>query len=808
MLSNYIKIVFRNISKQKFHSFVNITGLTVGLTTALLIIMFIVDEFSYDSFHEHADDIYRVHLNARISGQEMNSCYTSAPLAGGFVREIPEVEDACRIAVWSDMSVQYEDRGYTENKVLFADSNYFDFFSFRLIQGDPKTVLKDPNTIVMTESAANKYFGYMGPEDNTAIGKMLLIGTNKDVYAVTGICEKPPSNSHFHYSLIISLESWEYSRSTLWASNQLNTYVRLSEQSNWQQVQEKFPDLVKKYIGPLVPHILGISFEEFIEQGGGYGYYLQPLLDIHLNPETSQELEPAGNIKTIYILASIVILIIVIACINFMNLSTATFTRRAKEVGVRKTIGAVNQNLVVQFLNEAVFLTLVSMILAIIITTVILPQFNFLSGKQLSAGILYTFPYLAGMLLLAIMVGFLSGSYPAFYLTSFKPIEVMRGQIKTGIKSGNIRSILVVFQFIISIVLIICSLLIYNQLNFIKNTDLGFNKENLLVIKNANTLGTDKMAFKEDILQIPDIVSASFTNLSPPGGDYSDIFIPKGGDNQEHGFNYLIVDEDFLETMELTLSDGRFFSRDFPTDSSAAIINEATARLVGWDQPVGEQLQTFWGEENEDVRQVIGVVKDFNFQSLKKEITSLVIFSGSEGNLLIVRLTPGNFSQKIKLIETRWKSFTRGAPFDYSFIEDDFNAYFGKEEQLGKIFLVFTCLAIFIACLGLFGLATFTSEQRTKEIGIRKTQGASSNAIIKLLSKEYLKLVSIAFLISVPVSYYMISWWLKNFAYKINIGILSFIFGGLAAFIITLLTGSYQSVKAASKNPVESLRYE
>ncbi|KPK86182.1 MAG: hypothetical protein AMS27_05555 [Bacteroides sp. SM23_62_1] len=808
MISNYIKIVIRNFSRQKFHSLINITGLTVGLTTALLIILFIVDEFSYDSFHKHADDIYRVHLNARISGQEMNSCFTSAPLAGGFVREIPEIEDACRIAVWSDIGVQYEDRAYTENKILLADSNYFDFFSFRLIQGDPKKVLKEPNTVILTESAANKYFGYKGQGDNTPIGRMLYIGTEKDLYTVTGITEDPPSNSHFHYSIILSMESWEYSRSPVWPSNQLNTYVMLSEQSDWQAVQEKFPDLVKKYIGPLVSQILGISFEEFLEQGGGYGYYLQPLLDIHLNPKTTQELEPAGNIKTIYILASIVILIIVIACINFMNLSTATFTRRAKEVGVRKTIGAANQKLVFQFLSEAVFLTVVSMILAIIITTVILPQFNFLSGKQLSAGILYTLPYLAGMLLLTIVVGLLSGSYPAFYLTSFKPIEVMRGQIKAGIKSGNTRSILVVFQFIISIVLIICSLLIYNQLNFIKNTDLGFNKENLLVINNANTLGTDKMAFKEDILQMPDIVSASFTNLAPPGGDYSDIFIPKGGDNQEHGFNYLIVDEDFLETMELTLTDGRFFSHDFPTDSSAVIINESTARLVGWNQPVGEQLQTLWGEENEDVRQVIGVVKDFNFQSLKKEITSLVIFSGSEGNFLIVRLTPGEFNQKINLLETRWKSFAHSAPFDYSFIEDDFNAHFGREEQLGKIFLVFTCLAIFIACLGLFGLATFTSEQRTKEIGIRKTQGASSNAIIKLLSKEYLKLVSVAFIVSVPISYYMISWWLKNFAYKTNIGILSFLIGGLAAVIITLLTISYQSVKAASKNPVESLRYE
>jgi putative ABC transport system permease protein len=808
MLSNFIKITLRNISRQKFYAFINITGLTVGLTTALLIILYIVDEFSYDSFHENAENIYRVHMNARISGQEMETCYTSAPLAAGFIREIPEIEDATRIAVWSDMSVQYEDRAYTERKVIFADSNYFDFFSFRLIQGDPKTVLKEPNTIVLTESAANKYFGYKGTGDDTPIGKMLYIGTNRDMYAVTGITEDPPSNSHYHYSLIISMASWEYSRSPLWASNQLNTYVRLSEQSDWQQVQDKFPDIVKKYIGPLVPQILGISFEEFIEQGGGYGYYLQPLLKIHLNPLTNQELEPAGNIKTIYILLTIIIFIIVIACINFMNLSTASYTNRAREVGVRKTAGVASNQLVLQFLSESVFLTLIAMILSVIITIVILPQFNFLSGKQLSSGILFTLPYLIGIILLVVIVGLFSGSYPAFYLTSFKPIEVMRGQIKAGMKSGPIRSVLVVFQFIISILLIIGSLLIYKQLNYIENTDLGFNKENLLVIKNTNTLGTDKIAFKEELLQIPDIVNASFANLVPPGGDYSDIFIPKGGDNQEHGFNYLIVDQDFLNTMEITISDGRFFSPEFPSDSSAVVINEAAARLVGWDHPVGEQIQTLWGEDNTDIRNVIGVVKDFNFRSLKQDISSLVIFPGTEGNFLIVRLTPGDLNQKINIIETRWKSISRGAPFDYSFIEDDFNAHFRREQQLGKIFLVFTCLAIFIACLGLFGLATFTAEQRTKEIGIRKTQGASSNDIIALLSKEYLKLVGIAFIVSLPVSYYLISWWLKNFAYKMNIGILSFIIGGLATLIITLLTVSYQSVKAASKNPVESLRYE
>jgi putative ABC transport system permease protein len=808
MIVNYLKIIFRNISRKKFYSIINIAGLSVGLITALLMIMYIVDEFSYDSFHEHADEIFRVNLNARLSGQEMNTCYTSAPLASGFVREIPEVEDATRIVIWSDISVQFEDMAYTESKVLLADSNYFDFFSFKLIQGDPKTVLKEPNTIVLTESAANKYFGYSGTDDNSTIGKMLYVGANRDIYMVTGICEDPPSNSHFHYSMIISMESWEYSRNQLWAGNQLNTYVRLNKQSDWQKVEDKFPELVKKYIGPLVPQILGISYEEFIDQGSSYGFYLQPLLRIHLHPLTTKELEPAGNIKTIYILGTIVIFIIFIACINFMNLSTASFTSRAREVGIRKTAGSTRQRLVLQFLSESVFLTFLSMILSIIITIIILPQFNWISGKQLSAGVLFSLPYLVGILLLIIIVGLLSGSYPAFYLTSFKPIEVMRGQINAGMKSGRIRSILVVFQFIISIVLIISSILIYKQNRHIYNKNPGFNKENLMVIRNVNTLGTDKQPFKEEILKLPDIVGASFASLVPPDGGYNDIFLPRGGDNQEHGFNYIFVDQDYFTTMGLKIAEGRFFSRDFPSDSTAVVINESTVQLVGWDQPLGEQIQTFWEDENTDVRNIVGVVKDFNFQSFRKEISSLLVFLGTQGNFLIVRLSPGNPDKKINQLEKYWKSFAGGAPFDYSFVNDDFNSYFRKEQQMGKIVLVFTCLAIFIACLGLFGLATFTVEQRTKEIGIRKTQGATVYSIIRLLSQEYLKLVSIAFIISIPVSYYLISWWLINFPYRINIGLLSFLAGGLLTLIITVLTVTYQSVKAASRNPVDSLRYE
>ncbi len=808
MFFNYLKIALRNIQRQKFYAFINITGLTIGFITSLLIVLYIVDEFSYDKFHNDAELIYRVNLFGRMSGQEFNSCYTSAPVAASFAEEIPEVEEVCRITQWEDITVEYIEDAYTEKTVLLADSNFFDFFNFNLIQGDPKTVLSKPFSLVLTETVANKIFGYAGPGDSSPIGQNLEFGIDKWTCTITGIVEDPPPNSHFHFSMILSMGSWDYSRSPVWVSNSLLTYIKLNENANWQDVEAKFPGMVRKYIGPQVQQYLGISFDEFLEQGGAYGFYLQPLLDIHFSPEVDLHLEPGGNMNTIYLLIAIVIFIIVIACINFMNLSTARFSGRAKEVGVRKSVGGSISSLRFQFLMESVFYTLISLILAQIVLMFILPQFNVLSGKLLTIRVLYNFYYLTGILFLVFIVGLLAGSYPAFYLTSFRPVEVLRGRIKSGMKSKGIRRILVIFQFTMSIGLIICTLLIYKQLQYLQNKDFGFDKNNVLVIRNAESLGSSKIAFKEELLKLPEVLNASVCNLVPPDVNYSDVFRPRGEDTQERGSNYCIVDEDLLKTLKLSMVDGRFFSKEFPSDSRAVVINEAAARLLGWENPVGQKLQTFWKEDDEDVREVIGVVKDYNFQSLEEEITSLVIFLGTEGNNLLVRLTPGDVNRKINLIQSKWKSFAHGASFDYSFIADNFNAKFRKEQQLSKIFLVFTCLAIIIASLGLLGLATFTAEQRSKEIGIRKAMGASSDSIVKLMSLEYLKLIFISFIIAIPLSYGIINWWLKNFAYKTNLGVISFLIGGVIALFIAILSVGYQSIKAASRNPVDSLRYE
>lgn len=808
MIKNYFKIALRNINRQKFYAFINIAGLTIGLATSLLIVLYIVDEFSYDRFHKDVDTMYRVNLHAKLSEQYMDIAYTGAPVAAGFVNEIPEIESACRISFENDINIAFEEDSYTEKKVLLADSNFFDFFSFKLLHGDVKTALKEPNSVVLTEESAMKLFGYPNRTSTPPIGKIIKYGTDNQACIVTGIAENPPSNSHFRFKVILSMESWELSKRTDWANNILLSYVKLNKQADRIQVQEKFPAMVQKNIAPLIQAYLGISFDDFIKKGGMYDYVLEPLKGIHLFSTVDDTIEARGSIGTIYILAAIAFFIIFIACINFMNLSTARFSDRAKEVGVRKALGASRKRLMLQFLNESLFFTFMSMLFAYIIISLVLPGFNLIAGKGLSATTLLDWKYIAVMLSLIAIVGFLAGSYPAFYLTAFKPTDVLRGKVKAGMKSGGIRKGLVIFQFAISIILIVSTLLIYKQLNHLEKRDLGFNKENVLVVNNANALGYNKLAFKEKLKNISGIIDVSISSAVPPHIVYSDIFKPLDGTDSEIGITYFYADNELLSTMEMEMVSGRFFSKDIPSDSNAVVINEAAAKKMAWDDAVGEKIQTIQGDGNVDKRNIIGIVKDFNFQTLKKEITPLILFPGSQGNLVLVRLSPDDYHQKISDIENTWKSMTTESTFDFSFVDADFDALYRKDQQIGTIISIFTVLAILVACMGLLGLATFTAEQRSKEIGIRKSLGASSFSIVGLLSSEYLKLIVISFVLAAPIAYSIIKWWLANFAFKVDIGFLVFIIGGFLVAIIALLSVSYQSIKAANNNPVDSLKYE
>ena len=806
MVKNYLKILIRNITRQRFYAFINIFGLTVGLVTSLLIVIYILDEFSYDTFHRDFRHIFRVDLNGRLGDQEFNSCYTSAPVANRIKLDIPEVDNACRIAFWDDINIQKGNISFIEKKLMLADSNFFDFFSFKLLSGNYKDVLSGPNKIVLTESEAGKLFTGENINYNSMIGSMLLIGKDEINCMITGITEDPPENSHFHYTMILSMDTYPESKNTAWINNILISYIKKNTQATKDQIETKFPGLINKFVGPQVQQALGISLAEFYKQGGKYGFYLEPITSIHLNSMVDHDLEAGGSMNNVYILTAIAIFIIIIACINFMNLSTARFSTRAKEVGIRKFLGSSRRKLIFQFLGESTLYSFAAIIFAIIIIALAVPAFNSLSGKTLNLNDIINFKFLISLLVLILFVSICAGIYPALYLTTFKPSEVLRGKIKAGIKSSGIRRTLVIFQFSISTGLIILTFLIFKQLNHLQTLNLGFNQENLLVIRNINSLGQDRFAFKEELRKSNDVINVTISNLSPPEVNYSAVFRPINGGDKDYGFNYYFVDYDYLKTLEIPLVQGRFFSEKFPSDSNAVLINESAAEMIGFSNPVGERIQTHWSDG--DSREIIGVIKNFNFISLKDKISPLVIFPGNHGDLMTVRLSRGNINLKINNIKSKWQNYTTSSPFDFTFVDADFDAKFKKEKQLGNIFMVFTLFSIFVAALGLIGLATFTTRQRAKEIGIRKVLGSSSISIIGLLLKEYLKLIGISFVIAIPLCIFFMNWWLQNFAYKIELGYPGFILGGILTTLIALFAVGLQSMKAALMNPAASIQYE
>ncbi len=808
MLQNYFKIALRNLTRQKFYSFINISGLTIGIAVSLLISFFVVEELSYDKFHTDADRIYQIYMKARIQGKNLDGATTCAPVAAACRDEITGVEDGIRINIWYDVVIRHEDKIFTEKKMLLADSNFFKFFTFDLLEGNPNKILNEPNQIVLTETSAKKYFGYEVGDGNSPLGKNVLMGTDKTNCEVVGIMKDPPGNSHFHFDLMLSMITWDFSKRTQWTSNSLYSYVKLQKSADPVEVQKSIVAMSDKYVGPEIQQFIGVSLEEWRKSGDDYGYFLQPMTDIHLFSKVDGNIETTGDIAYVYLLSAISIFIIIIACINFMNLSTARSAGRAKEVGIRKTVGAPKSRLVTQFLLESIILSAISTALAIGILYLALPFFNQLTDKNIGYEFILSGYSLSAIISVMIVVGLLAGSYPAFYLTSFAPAEVLKGKVRTGTKSGWIRSSLVVFQFFISVGLIVSTLIIYKQLKMVQEKNLGFNKENVLIIDNIRTLGNNKQSFKKTIQALSGVQGVSISNFVPPHVYSNSVYFPNGIQEDGTLFYQIYADHDYLKTLGLKMYDGRFFSEDFPSDSNAVIINKKGMDMIGW---VGFENNTMV-EPNPDgpfkSHKVIGIIDDFNFLTLKKEVEPLMIHLADWGNLMPVRLTAGNINDKIKEIEQAWNAAAPGEPFDYTFLDENFNSMFRTEQRMGKIFLVFTSLTIFIACLGLFGLATFIAEQRSKEIGIRKAMGASVVSVVFLLSREFSKLVFIAFLLAIPAVIYLMNWWLDNFAYKTDIGVLSFAIGGFAALTISWLTVSYQSLRAAMANPTNALRYE
>jgi putative ABC transport system permease protein len=800
MIRNYFKVAVRNILKHKFFSAINILGMTIGITASLLLILYIVDELSFDRFHTKAERIYQVGLHGKIGDQDIHTANTCPPMAATLVEEVPGIEEATRIAnFWGAPVVKYNDKIVTEEKIFYADSNFFSVFDFQMLEGEAKTALREPNNIVVTESIAKKYFG-----SEPALGKLVTIGQN-ETYKVTGVTKDTPNNSHFIYNILISSASGKHLKSTEWLNNYLYTYFVLAPGTSLASVHSKFDDLVIKYVGPEIERFMGATIKQMEEQGGAYGYYTTKLTDIHLKSQSRDGLEPAGNMMYVYFFGGIGIFIIVIACINFMNLSTARSAGRAKEVGLRKTLGSLRGQMIGQFISESLLYSLIAVALAIVLVYFLLPQFNVLAGKQLSIDVLAAPAFVGSILLLIIMVGIIAGSYPAFYLTSFNAVEVLKGKVKAGMRSKGVRSALVAFQFGLSIFLITFTVVVYQQINYMQDRNIGIDKHNVMILNSAGRLGNNMDAFKNALAQQSGIVKSSYTNNSFPGVNNTTVF-KSAGDEQDHIMGVYYADYDHQDVMKFELKEGRYFSKDFPSDSSAILLNETAVKEFGFKNPLEEYVIYNDNGQNERLK-IVGVFKDFNFESLKTKVRPLAIRLTQKSYNLMLRYE-GDAGQAVATVEKLWKQHANGEPFDYTFLDQDFDETFRSEQRMGQVFTVFSGLAIFIACLGLFALAAFTAEQRTKEIGIRKAMGATTTGLTLLLSKEFTKLVLIAFIPASVIGWFVVTQWLDGFAYHIQISPLVFFASGLIAMLIAWITVSFQSIKAASANPVKSLRYE
>lgn len=808
MLKNYLKSALRNMARRKGYSLINIIGLAIGMACCLLILMFVNDELNYDNYNENAERICRIAGSYRYGGRDFQFGTVSAPMAKVLIDEYPEVEDTVRFRGQGNFIVKFAEKSFTERRVIFSDPTIFNVFTIPLRQGEPKTALKDPYTLVLNKKTAEKYFGKENP-----LGKIIKLDNEKD-YKITGVFTDIPHNSHFHFDIIASLASLEESCSPSWLRDNFFTYILLKPGASPKALEAKFPRLIKKYFAPELEKQFGQSMETLINEGNVRAeFYLQPLLRIHLYSDLMAELEANSDIKYVYIFSAIALFILVIASINFMNLTTARSAGRAKEVGMRKVLGSDRRQLIGQFLVESTVLSIIAMVIALVLVNLALPYFNSLSGKELPLADNYNGVMVLSMLVITLLTGLLAGFYPAFFISAFHPISVLKGQLKSGVKSGSLRSTLVVFQFTVSIVLIIGTLVVMNQLNYIQNKKLGFDKDRVLILHNANLLDQQVQTFKNEMLKYPQIKNAAVSSYLPvPSARHGGAVSPEGQWDNETSTSTSVqnwtVDYDYITTLGMKLAAGRNFSRSNPTDTSAVIINQAAAKQFGWEKSLGKRLDRFFGEGEIKSFTVIGVVEDFHFESLRNTIAPVLLYLGQTGGLISFRINTDNIPGAIDLLRDKWEKFLPGQPFEYSFLDERFDQVYRTEQRLGKIFGTFALLAIFVGCLGLFGLAAFIAEQRTKEIGIRKVLGASIPSIIRLLSLEFVRLVAAATLIAWPLAYLIMNQWLREFAYKTSLSIWIFLAAGISAVTIALITVGYQSVKTALTDPAKCIQYE
>jgi putative ABC transport system permease protein len=791
MVKNYLKLALRIIRRQKAYSFINILGLSVGIACCLIILLFVRDELSFEKFHTNANRIYRTIIDEFVDGKWEHNVGSPDLLGPALIEEYPEITSCVRLfnPNWIEKwAVSVENKYFYEDNLFFADPTIFEVFTFPLLKGNPETALREPNSMVISETMARKYFG-----DEDPMGKTLTIQDVVEV-KVTGIAKDVPQNTHFCFDFLVSFESMPFK----WALNTLRTqqfytYVLLDKEYSQDRLDERLSTYLKKHFGKQTNMALR----------------LQPIRDIHLFSRNYNYDLATNNsdITYVYIFSTIALFILAIACINFMNLSTARSAKRAKEVGVRKVMGAHRSQLIKQFLGETFLFCLLSAVLSVVLVLLFLSQFNSLAAKNITLNLENLLFIGAALAIIILVVGFISGSYPALFLSGFRPIKILKGSFSAGNKGVLFRRVLVFLQFTVSIGLIVGTFIVHGQIRYCLKRNLGFEKEQVVVLPlRSGSVMARYGSFRNELLQYPSVLNVAGSSEVPGRSIGSRGMFPEG--NQWYPRNSMFVDYDFIPTLGIEIVEGRNFSRDYATDlDDAYIVNEAAVKNFGWDNPIGKKI--IWAGDQNKKGYVIGVVKDFHYASFREEIAPVVLhMSAGAPSYLSVRLQGNDIFRTMSFLKDKWQEFYPGHPFDYFFLDDSFNSLYRSEEKMGSIFQIFTVLGLFISCLGLYGLSSYLLEQRTKEIGIRKVLGASLSRILLMVSKEFVKWVVLANIAAWPIIYFVMKKWLENFAYRISIPLWAFLISGAIVLATTLLTISYQSVKAAMTNPADSLRYE
>jgi putative ABC transport system permease protein len=805
MIRNYFKTAIRYLIRFKGYTLINILGLAIGMACVILIMMYVKAELSYDTFHENKDRVYRINFQTTNpqTGEVNERAIGPYRLADELKVDFPDLTGIIRFAPQGREMVEFEDQQYIEEGLVFADPEVFQMFTFPLSVGDPEKVLEDPYSLVITERVAEKYFG---PED--PIGKTLTIRDND--FAVTGILNEIPPLSQFRYDIMVSMNCAQqvFSRIVLenWGEGSCNTFVMVPDEKEPADYETRFAGFIEEKLEawqPFSPKLI-----------------MQPLPEIYLNSKEISEFEKGGDITYVYAFSFIALFILIIACINFMNLATARSTLRAKEVGLRKVVGSNRVQLISQFLFESTTLALISLLIAVGLVWAIIPYFRGLAGQQITVSNILNLPIILGLIAITLFVGIAAGSYPALLLSGYKPVQVLAGKIQRGMKGGSLRKILVTFQFGISILLLIITGIVYKQLEYCRNVALGYDKNQLIQMGTTLSMRGQYDQFQAELLSNPQIINAGASSRVPPGRLSSSLRARPEGvpEDEQRGMQTVWTDFDFIETMGFEMASGRSFSRVYPSDGREGfILNEAAVREIGWTNETalgksfGSSEITDWesGQWQERDGRVIGVLRDVHFESLKEKIIPTVYFVAPYMAWnYVIRIESDRIPETIRFIKEKWQQFNPEVPFEYNFVDENFAELYRNEERQGKIFATFALLAIFIACLGLVGLASFTAEQKKKEVGIRKVLGASSVNLVMLLSKEITLLVILAFFIAAPVSWYIMTGWLQDFAYRVPIGMTIFLISGALTLLIAWFTVGYQTTKTAFRNPVESLRYE